>query len=811
MAVEVPSGEIIIPVKIEDEMKRSYIDYAMSVIVGRALPDVRDGLKPVHRRILYAMRDMGLASNKPYKKCARIVGEVLGKYHPHGDMAVYDALVRMVQDFSLRYPLIDGQGNFGSIDGDAPAAMRYTEARLAKIAEELLEDIDKDTVDFVPNFDESLKEPSILPAKVPNLLINGSSGIAVGMATNIPPHNLSEVVDATVTLIDNPNASLSEIMRSIKGPDFPTGGLILGRRGIINAYRTGKGSIKIRARATTEKIKGKTCIVVTELPYQVNKAKLIENIAELIKNKTIEGISDIRDESDREGMRIVLVLKGSAVPEVVLNQLYKHTQMESTFGVINLALVDGEPKILSLQETILEFIKHRKNVVTRRTKFELNKAEKRAHIVEGLKIALEHIDNVIKLIRGSKNPEEAKSGLISNFNLSEEQAQAILDMKLQRLTALEREKLDQEYSELTKRIKWLKKVLASEAEILKIIKEELIQLKEKYGDGRRTEIIEDPGEISIEDLIKKEDMVITITQSGYIKKLPVSTYRAQRRGGKGIIGMETKEEDIISDIFIASTHDYVLFFTTKGKVHWQKVYDIPTGGRYSAGKAIVNLLDLEEGEKISASIPIKEFDDKRFLFFATKKGLVKKTPLSDFSHPRKGGIRAITLAEDDSLVEVEITDGNSDIVLAARYGKAIRFSEKDVRPMGRTAQGVIGMRLREKDEIVSMRVVKEGATLLAITENGYGKRTALEDYPLHRRGGKGVINIIPSKRNGLVVGIEAVNDGDEIMITSQKGVVIRQLVKEISVIGRNTQGVRLMKLEEGDKVAAMAKVTVEAL
>lgn len=809
MVVEIPSGEIIVPVKIEDEMKRSYIDYAMSVIVGRALPDVRDGLKPVHRRILYAMRDLGLASNKPYKKCARIVGEVLGKYHPHGDMAVYDALVRMVQDFSLRYPLIDGQGNFGSIDGDAPAAMRYTEARLAKMAEELLEDIDKETVDFVPNFDESLTEPSILPGKIPNLLVNGSSGIAVGMATNIPPHNLGEVVDATIALIDNPETSLRELMQAIRGPDFPTGALILGRQGITEAYSTGRGNIRIRARAVVEEKKGKKRIVITELPYQVNKARLIESIAELIRNKTIQGIVDLRDESDRDGMRVVIELRGTAVPEIVLNQLYKHTQMETTFGIINLALVEGEPKVLNLRETILEYVNHRKVVVTRRTKFELDKAEKRAHILEGLGIAIENIDAVIKLIKGSKSPDKAREGLISNFKLSREQAQAILDMRLQRLTALEREKLDQEYNDLLKRIAWLRKILASEAEILRIIKEELLELKKKYDDERRTEIVEEPGEISIEDLIAEEDMVVTITTGGYIKKLPVRTYRAQRRGGKGIIGMETKKEDVISDIFIASTHDYILFFSNRGKAYWLKVYEIPTAGRYSKGKAIVNLLKVDEGERITATIPVKEFNEKRFLFMATKKGIVKKTPLSAFSHPRKGGIRAITLTNGDELVKVKLTEGDQEVILAAKYGKAIRFSERDVRPMGRTAQGVRGMKLREKDEIVGMEVLKEEITLLAVTENGYGKRTNIADYPLHRRGGKGVINIIPSKRNGLVVGIEGVTDENELMITSSNGVVIRQPIKQISVIGRNTQGVRLMKLEEGDKVAAIAKVLVE--
>jgi DNA gyrase subunit A len=808
-AEEIPTGEIVVPVKVEEEMKRSYIDYAMSVIIGRALPDVRDGLKPVHRRILYAMQDMGLGSSRSYKKSARIVGEVLGKYHPHGDTSVYDALVRMVQDFSLRYPLIDGQGNFGSVDGDSPAAMRYTEARLQKISDELLADIDKETVDFVPNFDESLEEPSILPAKLPNLLINGSSGIAVGMATNVPPHNIGEVVDGAVMLIDNPEAELKELMTVIKGPDFPTGAFILGQKGILDAYDTGRGLIKIRARAATEEEDKKPRVIVTELPFQVNKAKLLEDIAGLVRDKRIEGISDLRDESDRDGMRVVIELKSSAVPEIVLNQLYKHTQMETTFGIINLAIVDGEPKVLSLKETINEHIRHRKSVVTRRAQFELKKAESRAHILEGLRTALENIDAVIKLIKASKSPEHAKSGLVSKFKLSEEQAKAILEMRLQRLTALEREKIDEELKELKKKIEWLKKILASEEEIIKIIKGELLGLKEKYADERRTEIIEYEGEIGIEDLIADEEMIVTITASGYIKRLPSSAYRAQRRGGKGIIGMETKEEDAISDIFIASTHDYMLFFSTIGKVYWVKVYEIPQAGRYSKGKAIVNLLPVEEGERITANIPIKDFDDEHFLFMATKNGTVKKTPLKAFSHPRKGGIKAINLAKGNELVKVNLTNGSEEVMLASRYGKAIRFSEADVRPMGRTAAGVRGIRLREKDEVVGMSILREGVTLLAVTENGFGKRTRHQDYPLHRRGGKGVINIIPSVRNGPVVGILGVTEDNELMLTSAEGVVIRSPVKGISVIGRNTQGVTLMKLAKGDKVAAIAKVIIE--
>ncbi len=809
MATEIPSGEIIVPVKVEDEMKRSYIDYAMSVIIGRALPDVRDGLKPVHRRILYAMQDMGLSSGRPYKKCARIVGEVLGKYHPHGDTSVYDALVRMVQDFSLRYPLVDGQGNFGSVDGDSPAAMRYTEARLHKIAEELLADIEKETVDFVPNFDESLQEPSILPAKVPNLLVNGSSGIAVGMATNIPPHNLGEVVDAAVMLVDNPDAGLQELMTVIKGPDFPTGAFILGRKGILDAYETGRGTVRIRARATTEEEGKRPRVIVTELPFQVNKAKLLENIADLVRDKRIEGISDLRDESDRDGMRVVIELKSGTVPEIVLNQLYKHTNMETTFGIINLAIVDGEPKVLGLKETINEYIRHRKTVVTRRAQFELKKAEKRAHLLEGLQIALENIDAVIKLIKKSKNPEQAKTGLVSTFELTEEQARAILEMRLQRLTALEREKIDEELKELLKKIEWLKKVLASEEEIMGIIKEELLHLKEKYADPRRTQIKEYEGEIGIEDLIAEEEMSVTITATGYIKRLPVSVYKRQRRGGKGIIGMETKEEDAISDMFIASTHDHMLFFSTIGKVYWVKVYEIPQAGRYSKGKAIVNLLPVEEGERITASIPIKNFEEEHFLFMATRKGTVKKTPLKAFSNPRRGGIKAIKLAKGNELVEVKLTNGGNEIMLASRYGKAIRFSETNVRHMGRTAAGVRGIRLREKDEVVGMVVLTEGVTLLAVTENGFGKRTKHEDYPLYKRGGRGVINIIPSVRNGPVIGILGVTEDNELMMTSAEGVVIREPIREISVIGRNTQGVRLMRLAKGDKVAAIAKVIIE--
>jgi DNA gyrase subunit A len=801
--------ETIIPVRIEEEMKRSYIDYAMSVIVGRALPDVRDGLKPVHRRILFAMHEMGITSAKPYKKSARIVGEVLGKYHPHGDTAVYDALVRMVQDFSMRYPLIDGQGNFGSVDGDSAAAMRYTEARLSRIAEEILADIDKETVDFVPNFDDTLQEPTVLPAKLPNLLLNGSSGIAVGMATNIPPHNLGEVIDGVVLLIDEPEADIDALMKVIPGPDFPTGGFVVGGEGIREAYATGRGTIKMRARASVEEGKAGKQILITEIPYMVNKAKLIESIADLIREKKIEGVGDLRDESDREGMRIVLELRGSALPEIVLNRLYKHTQMESTFGVINLALVEGEPRVLTLKETLEEYLRHRVTVVRRRSQFELDRAERRAHILEGLRIALGQIDKVIQRIKASKTVEEAREALQRDFTLTEIQAQAILDMKLQRLTSLEREKIDQEHANLLKEIARLKQILGSEKEIRKVVRGELLELKERYSDVRRTVIIEAKPELGIEDLIPEEEMVINITNSGYIKRTALSTYRMQRRGGKGIIGIETKEEDYLKDLFIASTHDYLLSFSNKGKVYWLKVYEIPEAGRYSRGKFILNLLDIGEGERITANIPIREFDDEHFLFMATAQGIVKKTPLSAFSNPRRGGIIAITLSNGDELVDVRMTDGNQEIILGSRFGKAIRFSETGVRPMGRTARGVKGISLRPKDRVIGMEVMREGIALLAVTENGYGKRTRISDYPLQRRGGKGVINIIPSLRNGPVVGIVGVEIGDEVMITTKEGIHILITAKSVPLMGRNTQGVRLIRLGKEDTVAAAARVVRE--
>lgn len=809
-AEEQKSKEIIIPVKIEEEMKKSYIDYAMSVIVGRALPDVRDGLKPVHRRILYAMQELGNTHDKPYKKSARIVGEVLGKYHPHGDVAVYDALVRMVQDFSMRCPLIDGQGNFGSVDGDAPAAMRYTEVRLARAAEEMLADIDKNTADFVPNFDESLQEPSVLPAKLPNLLLNGSSGIAVGMATNVPPHNLGELVDAIITLIGNPNASIEELMEIIKGPDFPTGAFIFGKGGIREAYESGRGSIKLRAKASVEKKKEKERIIVTELPYQVNKAKLLEDTAALVRDKKIEGIADLRDESDREGMRVVIELKVSAVAEVVLNQLYKHTQMETAFGIINLAIVDGEPKVLSLKNTILEYIKHRKNVVTRRCQFELDKAQKRAHILEGLKVALSSIDAVVKIIKGSKTVEIARDALISNFRLSREQSQAILDMRLQRLVALEQEKLEQEYTELLKSIAWLKEVLASEQRLLNIIREELLELKKKYGDARRTEIIEAVPELEMEDLIAEEEMVVVITNNGYIKRLPVTSYKEQHRGGKGVIGMETKEEDFIVNSFVTSTHDFILFFTNRGRCYWLKAYEIPLGSRYSKGRAIINLLPrLEPEEKINAMIPVKEFDDRHFLVFVTKRGIAKKTVLSAFSNIRISGIRAINLDEKDELMGVALSDGSREIVIATRNGKAVRLHETLIRSMGRSARGVRAIRLSGNDEVVSMALVQENSTLLTISENGFGKRTPVSQYRKTGRSAKGVITLKTNEKTGKVVAVLEVSDDDELIVTSKDGMVIRIPVESIRQTGRSAVGVKIMQLNPGDKVIAVERLIKE--
>ena len=803
-------NEKLIPVRIEDEMKTSYLTYAMSVIVGRALPDIRDGLKPVHRRILYAMMDLGLEHSKPYKKSARIVGECLGKYHPHGDTAVYDSLVRMVQTFSLRYPLIDGQGNFGSVDGDAAAAMRYTEARMDSIADELLDDIDKDTVDFVPNFDESLKEPSILPARLPNLLVNGSSGIAVGMATNIPPHNLTEIVDAIIKVIADPGVSIKDLMKIVKGPDFPTGGIICGREGIKEAHETGRGRLKLHAKAAIEQQKSnREAIIITEIPYQVNKSKLIENIADLVQDKKIEGISDIRDESDKEGMRIVIDLKRDQNAQIILNQLYKRTQMETTFGVINLALVDGRPKVLNLKEGIELYIKHRQIIVRRRTQFELNKAERRAHILEGLKIAVDQINKIIKTIRESKDPKIAKDKLMKNFELSDIQAQAILEMQLQRLTALERNKIEKEYLELIKRIEMLTAILKSKKKILDIVKNEALELKEEYGDERRTEIVAKVEEMEIEDLIAEEDMVITISHAGYIKRLPVSSYRKQKRGGVGVTGIDMKEEDFVEHLFIASTHEYILFFTNLGRVHWLKVYEIPQSSRAARGKAVVNLLQLSQGETISSYVRVKEFKEGLFLVMATKNGLIKKTDLMAYSNPRKGGIIGITVEKGDELIKVKWTDGNQDIFIATKEGKAIHFPEKQVRNMGRSAKGVRGIRLGKKDKVISMEVCIKEATVLTVTSEGFAKRTPVTEYRKQSRGGKGIKNVNVTTKNGEAIGIKMVNDNDGLMVMTQKGMIVRCLVKDIRTTGRSAQGVHIIKLDKGDQVASVARVAPE--
>lgn len=803
-------NEKIIPVYIEDEMRDSYISYAMSVIVGRALPDVRDGLKPVHRRILYAMRGLNLEHNKPYKKCARIVGDCLGRYHPHGDTAVYDALVRMAQDFSLRYTLVEGQGNFGSVDGDAPAAMRYTEARFERITDWMLQDIDKDTVRFTPNFDETLEEPTVLPAIIPNLLVNGSSGIAVGMATNIPPHNLKEVCDAVCALIENPEAEIKELMKYVKGPDFPTGGIIRGKEGIKSAYTTGRGIIKIHAKASVEEQKlGKESIVISELPYQVNKASLITTIANLVRDKKMEGISDIRDESDKDGVRIVIELKRGENSQVVLNNLYKHTQMQETFGIIMLALVKGRPQVLNLKQLLQNYVEHRKNIIIRRTKFDLNKAQDRAHILEGLKIALDHLDKIIKLIKQSKNPQTAKEGLMKKFDLSERQATAILEMQLQRLTALERDKIEEEYLDLIKKIAFYKAILESEKKILEIIKMEVAELKEKFGDERRTELLSEVEELAIEDLIAEEDAVITISHADYIKRLPVSAYRKQKRGGKGVTAADMKEEDFVEHLFIASTHDFILFFTNKGRVHWVKVHEIPQTSRQARGKAIINLLQLGQGETISAYIPVREFKEGNYLVMTTKSGLIKKTGLSAFSNPRKGGIIALTLEKDDELIGVKLTDGHKELFLATRDGKAIRFSEDDVRDMGRAAKGVHGIRVGKKDVVIAVEVVEKNATLLTVTENGFGKRTDFSEYRQQSRGGKGIINIKTTKNNGQAVGVKSVTDQDEFMLISEKGMIVRCAIKSIRATGRSTQGVRIMKLGPADKVATIARVVAE--
>lgn len=795
----------IVPVNLEHEMKNCYIDYAMSVIVARALPDVRDGLKPVHRRILYAMQEAGMGSTKPYKKSARIVGEVLGKYHPHGDSSVYDAIVRMAQDFSMRYVLADGHGNFGSVDGDPAAAMRYTEVRMSKISELMLQDIEKDTVEFIPNYDESLKEPQVLPAKFPQLLINGTSGIAVGMATNIPPHNMNEVIDGTLMLIDNPDTTVEELMTAIKGPDFPTAGLILGTEGIRQAYTTGRGIIKMRANAHIETLSnGKPRIIVTELPYQVNKARLIEKIAELVRDKQIEGITDLRDESDRNGMRIVIDLRRDSNPNVILNQLYKHTQLQDSFGVIMLALVDGKPKVLNLKEILHYYIRHQQDVVTRRTRYDLQRAEARAHILEGLTIAIDHLDAVITTVKESRTADIAREALMSSFKLTEKQAQAILDLKLQRLTGLEREKIEEEYLEILDTIEQLKEILADEQKILAIIKDELTAVKEKYGDVRRTKLTIDTSEINVEDLIAEEDVVITLTHNNYIKRIPLDTYRRQNRGGKGVKGMGTKETDFVENMLITTTHHTIMFFTTRGRVYRLKAYEIAEASRQAKGTAIVNLLQLDKEEKITAIIQVKGFDPERYLFMATRKGIVKKTSLSEFANLRKNGLNAINLDDDDDLMGVKFTDGESYLMLGTKYGKAIAFPEDNVRSMGRTARGVKGITLVDGDEVVGMDILKHDAEVLTVTENGYGKRTPTEEYRSQTRGGKGVINLKVTDKTGPVIGIKVVRPNQELMLISADGIVIRTNIEDISLISRNTQGVKLMSTAENDKVASMA-------
>jgi len=799
-----------VQVSIEEEMKGSYLDYAMSVIIGRALPEVRDGLKPVQRRILYAMFREGLLPGRKYSKCAGVVGEVLKKYHPHGDTAVYDALVRLAQDFNMRYPLIDGQGNFGSVDGDPPAAYRYTEARLAAIAEELLSDIDKETVDFISNFDETTEEPVVLPSRIPNLIVNGSSGIAVGMATNVPPHNLGEIIDGLVMLLESADVTLQDLMTAVQGPDFPTGGTIHGTEGILQAYNEGRGLIKIRAKARIEReYRGGENIIVNELPYQVNKARLIEKIAELVREKRLTGISEIRDESDRDGIRVVLELKRGEVAEVILNNLYKHTQMESTFGIIMLALVNGQPRTLGLKRLLSYFLQHRKDVVLRRTRFELRKAEERAHILEGLKIALDHLDEIIALIRRSKTPEEAKTALIRDYPLSEVQAQAILDMKLQRLTGLEREKIIKEFGDTLKEIERLKAILGSDALVSNIIKEELLAIRNRYADERRTEITSETREITIEDLITDEETVITLSHQGYIKRNPLSAYRSQRRGGKGLIGMETKEEDFVEQLFIGATHDYMLFFSNLGRLYWLKAFQLPEAGRATRGKALVNLLSLSEGERITTALPVRDFKEE-FLVMFTKNGIVKKTALEKYSNPRGKGIIAIALDEGDELIAVRKTDGKSDLIIGTRNGLAIRFNEEDVRDTGRTAKGVIGIRLSKGDEVVSAEVAEEKTAILTVTEKGQGKRSPIEEYPVQGRGGKGVISIKTTKKGGKAVGLRQVRDEDEVVMITSSGKIIRTLAKEISLHGRNTQGVRLMDVGE-DKVVSIAKVVEKGL
>jgi DNA gyrase subunit A len=797
-----------VPVYIEEEMRESFMAYAMSVIISRALPDVRDGLKPVHRRVLYAMYDASNTSDKPYKKSARLVGDIMGKYHPHGDTAIYDTIVRMAQDFNLRYPLVDGQGNFGSIDGDNPAAMRYTEIRMTPLAEEMLADIEKETVDFIANYDDSLKEPAVLPSRIPNLLINGSAGIAVGMATNIPPHNLSEVIDGLIGLIENPDITIKQLMRHIPGPDFPTAGFIHGKEPIVQAYHEGKGIVQMRGKAFTETVKrtGREQVIISEIPYMVNKKRLIEQIAELVNDKKIEGIGDLRDESDRDGMRIVIELKRDAVAEIVINQLYKHTALQDSFGVNMLAIVDGKPRLLNLKEALKAFLDHRKEVVTRRTAYDLRKAEERLHILEGYRIALDNLDAVISLIRNSSDPRVAKEGLMSNFALSDIQAQAILDLRLQRLTGLERDKIMEEHRETVELIGRLRAILADEKEIYRIIVEELKEIKKNYGDERRTQIVDRSDEISIEDTMVDEDMAVTISHEGYIKRNPVTLYRAQRRGGKGKIGTTTKEEDFVEYLFIASMHSYILFFTTIGKVYWIKVHELPQASRAARGKPIVNLLSLEPGERVSAFLTVREFQEGRYIVFATKNGLIKKTELMAYANPRSSGIRAIGLEERDEVIGVRLTDGNQEIILSTADGQSIRFREEQVRPTGRGTFGVVGMKLDPGDKVVSMEILSLGADILTVAEGGYGKRTAMDEYRLQSRGGKGIITMKTTDKTGRVIGVQLVTEDDQLMMITNIGKIIRLRIKDIRVIGRNTQGVRLIELEESERVVSVARL-----
>ena len=801
----------LMPLNIEDELKKSFISYAMAVIVSRALPDVRDGLKPVHRRILYSMHELGVTPDKPFRKSARIVGDVLGKYHPHGDSSVYDAMVRLAQDFSTHYLLVEGQGNFGSVDGDGAAAMRYTEARLSKLSMEMVRDIEKETVDFYPNFDETLMQPAVMPSRFPNLLVNGSSGIAVGMATNIPPHNLGEVIDGVVCMLDNPDCTVDDLMKHIKGPDFPTGGVILGRRGIYDAYHTGKGRIIVRAKSEIEDMGGnRHRIVVTEIPYMVNKAKLIEKIAEMVHDKTVDGISDIRDESDRKGMRIVIELKRDTNAQVVLNTLYKHTQLQDTFGAIMLALVDGEPKILSLKQMIHHYIEHQEDVIRRRTKYDLDKAEARSHILEGLLIALDNIDEVIALIRASRTTQDARDGLMERFGLTERQAQAILDMRLQRLTGLERDKLEAEYAELQKLIAYYRQVLADEQMVFGIIKDEILEIKRKYADERKTEISSMEGEIDMLDLIDEEDMVVTLTHYGYVKRLPKATYRAQKRGGKGVVGATTREEDFVDQMYVTSTHDPLMFFTNRGRVYQLNCYEIPEAGRTARGTAIINLLQLDPGEKVTAMLPVPaEKVEGHYLVMATRKGIIKRTSLDEFTNLRKAGLIAMVLREDDDLIGVALTDGTGEVLLGTRDGMAIRFAESDMRPIGRNAMGVKSIELEDDDEVVDMSIVEEGALVLSITENGYGKRTELEEYRIQSRGGKGIKAMNLTSKVGRLAGQMMVHEDEDILIITDDGTVIRMPVADISVLGRNTQGVRLMRVEDGCKVVCVARAEAE--